>query len=67
MLELDGCAATAAIRESTDAGTVPIIAVTARAMPDDRARSLAADTDDDTCLIAIELLAGESPDTAKGV
>ncbi|WP_285739164.1 HAMP domain-containing protein [Kitasatospora phosalacinea] len=46
MPELDGYAATAAIRESTDRATVPIVAVTAKAMPDDRARSLAAGADD---------------------
>ncbi|MFC8723036.1 response regulator, partial [Kitasatospora sp. NPDC057198] len=46
MPELDGYAATAAIRESTDHATVPIVAVTAKAMPDDRARSLAAGADD---------------------
>ncbi|MFJ5881796.1 HAMP domain-containing protein [Kitasatospora cineracea] len=46
MPELDGYAATAAIREGTDRATVPIVAVTAKAMPDDRARSLAAGADD---------------------
>ncbi|MFF4342305.1 HAMP domain-containing protein [Kitasatospora sp. NPDC001540] len=46
MPELDGYAATAAIRRSTDRATVPIVAVTAKAMPDDRARSLAAGADD---------------------
>ncbi|MFF0296019.1 HAMP domain-containing protein [Kitasatospora sp. NPDC004614] len=46
MPELDGYAATAAIRESAEHATLPIIAVTAKAMPDDRARSLAAGADD---------------------
>ncbi|MFD8480409.1 HAMP domain-containing protein [Kitasatospora sp. NPDC059673] len=46
MPELDGYAATAAIRESAEHATVPIIAVTAKALPDDRARSLAAGADD---------------------
>nr|WP_099907351.1 HAMP domain-containing protein [Streptomyces sp. TLI_171] len=46
MPELDGYAATAAIRASSDRAGVPIIAVTAQAMPDDRARSLAAGADD---------------------
>ncbi len=46
MPELDGYAATAAIRESAEHANVPIIAVTAKALPDDRARSLAAGADD---------------------
>ncbi|MFD8595341.1 HAMP domain-containing protein [Kitasatospora sp. NPDC059646] len=46
MPELDGYAATAAIRESAEHAHVPIIAVTAKALPDDRARSLAAGADD---------------------
>ncbi|WP_051055674.1 MULTISPECIES: HAMP domain-containing protein [Kitasatospora] len=46
MPELDGYAATAAIRAGTDHPNVPIVAVTAKAMPDDRARSLAAGADD---------------------
>ncbi|PBC76076.1 GAF sensor hybrid histidine kinase [Streptomyces sp. TLI_235] len=43
---MDGDAATAAIRKEAGLADVPIIAVSAKAMPEDRARSLAAGADD---------------------
>ncbi|WP_354638798.1 HAMP domain-containing protein [Kitasatospora camelliae] len=46
MPELDGYAATAAIREMADFAAIPIIAVTAKAMPGDRDRTLAAGAND---------------------
>ncbi|MFB7668524.1 HAMP domain-containing protein [Kitasatospora sp. NPDC056138] len=46
MPELDGYAATAAIRDTAEFATIPIIAVTAKAMPGDRAKSLAAGAND---------------------
>ncbi|GAA4883917.1 HAMP domain-containing protein [Kitasatospora terrestris] len=46
MPELDGYQAMAAIRETAQYSAVPIIAVTAKAMPGDRAKSLAAGAND---------------------
>ena len=46
MPRVDGFAATAAIRARQDAGTTPIIAMTASSMPEDRERCRAAGMDD---------------------
>jgi CheY-like chemotaxis protein len=46
MPEMDGFAATAQIRAGEDARHVPIVAMTALSMPDDRERCLAAGMDD---------------------
>lgn len=43
---LDGYAATAAIRDMAEFSAIPILAVTAKAMPGDRAKSLAAGAND---------------------
>ncbi|MDH6127353.1 HAMP domain-containing protein [Kitasatospora sp. GP82] len=46
MPELDGYAAMAAIRDMAEFSAIPIIAVTAKAMPGDRAKSIAAGAND---------------------
>jgi CheY-like chemotaxis protein len=46
MPEMDGYAATTAIRAMPDHGQVPIIAVTAKAMPGDRDKSIASGAND---------------------
>jgi CheY-like chemotaxis protein len=46
MPELDGNATIAAIREMSSHADLPVIAVTAKAMPEDRERTLAAGAND---------------------
>jgi len=56
----DGCEATRRIRESSSTARVPIIALTAHALPEERARALEAGCDDyDTKPVELERLLGK--------